>query len=85
MPRVSRHVPDPAMRDLLRRTLNDACSVLHAINHPAAGSVNQAATRKMMAKRILVLAATGERDPERLKNYALQAVGVTPAARQSTT
>ena len=77
MSRISGTAADPAVRDLLRRTLNDACSVLHAINHPAAGSVRQAATRKMMAKRILKLAATNERDPERLKNYALQGVDRT--------
>ena len=61
---------EPALLQLLNRARDDACAELRA-NGGDDGQI----TRLMMSVRLTAAVAGGERDPDRLKLLALQAVG----------
>ena len=58
---------DPETLDVLRAALDDACLALPA-------EQQSAGMRTKLAERILRKASQGERDPLRLRAYALEAV-----------
>jgi hypothetical protein len=55
---------DPETLAILKFAFDDACAQLAAYRHTPS-------MRSMLAERILKLAAKGERDPVRLRTYAL--------------
>ena len=65
---------DPETIALLRAVLDEAWDSLHA-------EEREQSSKSLLAQRILHLAATGERDPIRLRVAALAEV-VTPSRRQ---
>jgi hypothetical protein len=65
---------DPETIALLRAVLDEAWDSLNAQEHTQS-------SKSLLAERILHLAATGERDPVRLRVAALTEV-VTPSLRQ---
>jgi hypothetical protein len=64
---------DPETLAILKAAFDDACAHL-------AADQRTAGMRSTVAERILKLAARGERDPIRLRTYAL--LEVTPLAQQ---
>ena len=67
---------DPATIELLRTVLDKAWSALPA-------SRQQTVPKTELAARILAAAATGERDPERLRAHALMRPMETAVANQA--
>jgi hypothetical protein len=63
----------PEMLELLDRAFSDTWRELHLSGSPATCGENEQATRSVIAKSILDLAATGVREPGRLKRHALHA------------
>lgn len=60
---------DPATVELLRTTLDEAWESL-------APARQLLISKSDLAERVLLLAATGERDPDRLREAALSGLGV---------
>jgi hypothetical protein len=66
-PYLGNSVFDPAVVRSMGAAFESACRVMEAANIPR--------SREEIAKRIITAAATGERDPERLRDMALREFG----------
>jgi len=64
-------VYDPELTRLMQSAYEKARAALHDKGQPAV-------VEEIIAKRIVDIASTGERDPERLASKALEALGVQP-------
>ena len=78
MAEIARFIPansgfDPDVIRILRAAYDRATSELHDGGHARV-------VREIIGKRIVALAAKGERDPARLCNSALVAAGLRPLA-----
>lgn len=62
--------------DACGRALNEACETAHARQSRERTDTIEQSTRHSLAQTILALAATGERDVEELKRYALRELSV---------
>jgi hypothetical protein len=62
---------DPLTTKAMGAAFEAACRELHDKGQPRI-------VRELIAKQIIVAAKTGERDPSRLCDVALQAAGITP-------
>ena len=62
---------DPETTDIMGRAFERACEALHDVGQPAM-------VKDVIAKRIIDIAKTGERDPNALCERALQALGLPP-------
>lgn len=62
---------DPEITQIMGRAFECACKALHDVGQPAM-------VKDVIAKRIIDIAKTGERDPNRLCERALQALGLPP-------
>lgn len=65
---------DPETLSLLERAFKEAWSEIQVAAPAATAHGTFETTRKMMALRIMAAANNGERDPDRLKAMATQAV-----------
>jgi hypothetical protein len=63
----------PETLELLDRAFSDTWRELHLSGSASTFEENEQATRSVIAKSILDLAATGVREPARLKRHALHA------------
>ena len=62
---------DPETTHIMGRAFERACKDLHDVGQPAM-------VKDIIAKRIIAIAKTGERDPNQLCERALKALGVPP-------
>ena len=62
---------DPEITSIMGQAYECACKALRDIGQPEL-------VKTVIAKRIIDIARTGERDPNRLCNRALQAFGLPP-------
>jgi hypothetical protein len=67
---------DPETTHLMVQAFDGAWESLRETGHVATAPFKADATRETLAKRILELAQRGERDPIRLKDYAVK--GLSP-------
>jgi hypothetical protein len=65
---------DPETLSLLERAFKEAWSEIQVATPETLRNASMDTTRKMMALRIMAAANGGERNPERLKAVAIQAV-----------
>jgi len=65
---------DPETLSLLERAFKEAWSEIQIAAPAATANGSMETTRKMMALRIMAAANAGERNPDRLKAMAIQAV-----------
>jgi hypothetical protein len=71
----------PATMEMLDRAFTAAWSELQASKNPCTLPQNERAAREAMLKSAANLAATGVREPERLKRHALHAAEKTKTTR----
>jgi hypothetical protein len=62
---------DPEAIHIMGQAYECACKALHDVGQPAV-------VQDVLAKRIIAIAKTGERDPNRLCNRALETFGLPP-------
>ena len=62
---------DPETTQILGQAFDGACKALHDIGQPDV-------VKDVIAKRIIQIAKTGERDPNRLCKRTLKALGLPP-------
>jgi hypothetical protein len=67
-----RNAFDPGAVKVLSEAFDDAWRSLQSSRNPAVDGARAARTRDMLARRIIEGAEQGERNPRRLRDYALE-------------